>query len=326
MRMIARSVMVSAVLAVAFLYGANVNAQEYPTKTVRIIVPYAPGGAGDVMARVIGHKMSDSWGQQVIVDNRPGAAGMIGAAIVAKSLPDGHTILLGYTSEIAVSPNLYSKMTYDPLRELSAVAMAGVLPLLLVANPSLPVRSVKDMLALAKARPGQITYGSAGNGTPAHLGMELLKTIAKVDMTHVPYKGGAEVVTAILGGHVMLFFSGIPPAIPHVTAGKLRALAVSTKSRAPSLPEIPTVAESGVPGFDLSGWFGYFVPAGTPRQVIDKINEAVNSAIKNPDVAKQFDRQGVVVSVMSPPELAAFVDRETKKYAQVIKQSGAKAD
>src|SRR5450759_274330 len=155
--------------------------------------------------------MSDSWGQQVIIDNRPGAAGMIGAAIVAKSPPDGHTILLGYTSEIAVNPSLYSKMTYDPLRELSAVAMAGVLPLLLVANPSLPVHSVKDMLALAKARPGQITYGSAGNGTPAHLGMELLKTTAKVDMTHVPYKGGAEVVTAILGGHVMLFFSGIPP-------------------------------------------------------------------------------------------------------------------
>lgn len=188
------------------------------------------------------------------------------------------------------------------------------------------MHSVNDMLALAKARPGQVTYGSGGNGTPAHLGMELLKTIAKVDMTHVTYKGGAEVVTAILGGHVMLFFSGIPPAIPHVTAGKLRALAVSTRSRAPSLPEIPTVAESGAPGFDLSGWFGYFVPAGTPRRVIDKINEAVSSAIKNPGVAKQFDRQGVVISVMSPPELALFVDRETKKYAQVIKQSGAKAD
>lgn len=301
--------------------------QAYPAKVVRVIVPYVPGGAGDIMGRLIGQKMSASWGQQVIVDNRPGAAGMIGAAIAAKAPPDGHTLLLGYTSEIAINPTLYSRMTYDPAKELISVAMAGVLPLLLVTNPSLPVKSVRDLIALARSRPGDMTYGSAGNGTPAHLGMEYLKRTASIDIVHVPYKGGAEVVAAILGGHVMTFFSGIPPAIPHVKIGRLRAIAVSTAKRASMLPDVPTVSESGgIRGFDIAAWFGYFAPAGTPNDVIAKVNATVNASLRDPDIARQFDQQGIVISPMSPEQFASFIAADTRKYAQLVKQSGARAN
>lgn len=315
--------------AVALLAISSCGAwgQTYPSKPVRVIVPYVPGGAGDIMARVIGQKMTESWGRQVIVENRPGATGMIGAAAAAKAAPDGHTLLLGYTSEIAINPSLFSKMTYDPAKELTPIAMAGVLPLLLVSNPSLPVKSVRELIALAKARPGEITYGSAGNGTPAHLGMEYLKRTAKVDMIHVPYKGGAEVVSAIIGGHVMLFFSGIPPAIPHVKTGKLRALAVSTARRVPMLADTPTVTESGgIRGFDIAAWFGYFAPAGTPKDIINKVNAAVNAILRNPDIARQFERQGIVISEMSLEQFASFIDAETRQYGRLVKESGARAE
>ena len=305
---------------------AQVVAQAYPTKTVEIIVSYPPGGSGDLMARVIAERMTSLWGQQVIVVNRPGAAGMIGAAAAAKSPPDGHVIFLGYTSEIAVNQSLFSKMTYDPLRDLSPVAMSGVLPLLLVANASLPARTVEEVLALARARPGDLTFASSGVGAPAYLGMELLMSSAKVKLLNVPYKGGGEIMSAVLGGQVMLFFSSIPPALPHVESGKLRAVAVSTRSRVPSLPDVPTIAESGVRDFDVSGWFAFFVPTGTPRPVIDKIADAVNSTVKDPQISKQFSSQGIVVSVMTPEQLASFVQQEAKKYAQIIKEAGVKIE
>lgn len=307
----------------ALVAATSIHAQTYPSKVVRVIVPYVPGGAGDIIARIVGQKLTEAWGQQVVVENRPGATGMIGAAAVAKAAPDGYTILLGYTSEIAINPSLFRKMAYDPSRELTPVTMAGVLPLVLVANPSLPVRSVKDIIALAKARPGEIIYGSAGNGTPAHLGMEYLKRVAKVDMTHVPYKGGAEVVAAVVGGHVMLFFSGIPPAIPHVKSGRLRAVAVSIRQRVSSLPDVPTVAESGFPGFDIAAWFGYFAPAGAPRAVVTKLNSSVNAILRNPEVVKLFEQQGIVISEMTPEQFAAFIRGEAQKYARIVKESGA---
>ncbi len=304
----------------------QVVAQAYPTKTVQIIVSYPPGGSGDLMARVIAERMTSLWGQQVIVVNKPGAAGMIGAAEAAKSPPDGHVIFLGYTSEIAVNQSLYSKMTYDPLRDLSPVAMSGVLPLLLVANASLPARTVEEILALARARPGELTFASSGVGAPASLGMELLMSSAKVKLLNVPYKGGGEIMSAVVGGQVMLFLSSIPPALAHVESGKLRAVAVSTRSRVPSLPDVPTIAESGVRDFDVSGWFAFFVPTGTPRPVIDKIADAVNSTVKDPQISKQFSSQGIVVSVMTPEQLASFVQQEAKKYAQIIKQAGVKIE
>ena len=306
--------------------AAPVVAQTYPTKTVQIIVAYPPGGSGDLMARVIAERMTSLWGQQVIVVNRPGAAGMIAAEAAAKSPSDGHVIFLGYTSEIAVNQSLYSKMTYDPLRDLAPVAMSGVLPLLLVANASLPARTVEEILALARARPGDLTFASSGVGAPASLGMELLMSSAKVKLLNVPYKGGGEIMSAVVGGQVMLFFSSIPPALQFVESGKLRAVAVSTRSRVPSLPDVPTIAESGVPDFDVSGWFAFFVPTGTPRPVIDKIADAVNSTVRDPQISKQFSSSGIVVSVMTPEQLGSFVQEEAKKYAQIIKQAGVKIE
>jgi tripartite-type tricarboxylate transporter receptor subunit TctC len=293
---------------------------------VQIIVAYPPGGSGDLMARVIAERMTSLWGQQVIVVNRPGAAGMIAAEAAAKSPSDGHVIFLGYTSEIAVNQSLYSKMTYDPLRDLAPVAMSGVLPLLLVANASLPARTVEEILALARARPGDLTFASSGVGAPASLGMELLMSSAKVKLLNVPYKGGGEIMSAVVGGQVMLFFSSIPPALQFVESGKLRAVAVSTRSRVPSLPDVPTIAESGVPDFDVSGWFAFFVPTGTPRPVIDKIADAVNSTVRDPQISKQFSSSGIVVSVMTPEQLGSFVQEEAKKYAQIIKQAGVKIE
>ncbi|MGH8617728.1 MAG: Bug family tripartite tricarboxylate transporter substrate binding protein [Burkholderiales bacterium] len=312
----------SCVLAIT----APAAAQQYPQKPVRVIVSYAPGGAGDVMARVFGQKLAESWGQQMIVDNRPGANGMIGAAAVARAAPDGYTFLFGYVSEVAINPSLYAKMAYDPAKELVPVAMGGVLPLLLVSNPSLPAKSVRDLLRLAKARPGELTYGSAGYGSPAHLGAEYLKRTAGVDITHVPYKGGAEVVTAILSGQVMVFFSGIPPAIAHVRSGRLRALAVSTAGRVPGLEEVPPVAESGVKGFDMAGWFGYFAPAGTPREVVDKLASGVSAILRQPETGRLFVQQGIVIAEMGPEKFAPFIQAEAQKYARIIRESGAKAE
>ena len=317
---------VFAVALIAVALSFTTHAQTYPSKPVRVIVPYPPGGAGDIIARTIGQKLSQAWGQQVVVENRPGAAGMIGAAQAAKSPADGYTLLLGYTAEIAINPKLYSKIAYDPEKELVPVAMGGILPLLLVSNPSLPVKSVKDIIALAKAKPNQVIYGSAGYGSPAHLGMEYLKRTAKVEITHVPYKGGAEVVTAIMTGDVMLFFSGIPPAIPFVNSGRLRALAVSTKNRFQGLPNIPTVAESGVPGFDLSGWFGYFVPTGTPQDMIEKLNSSISATLKGEDLAKQFLQQGILIDQMNPEQFGTYIRNETQKYARLIKESGARTE
>ena len=315
-----------AVCACALAITAPAAAQSYPQKPVRVIVGYAPGGAGDVMARVFGQKLAESWGQQMIVDNRPGANGMIGAAAVARAAPDGYTFLFGYVSEVAINPSLYSKMTYDPARELTPVAMGGVLPLLLVSNPSLPAKSVRDLIRLAKTRPGELTYGSAGYGSPAHLGAEYLKRSAGVDITHVPYKGGAEVVTAILSGQVMVFFSGIPPAIAHVRSGRLRALAVSTAGRVPGLEEVPPVAESGVTGFDMAGWFGYFAPTGTPREVTDKLASGVGAILRQPETGRLFVQQGIVIAEMGPEKFAPFIQAEAQKYARIIRESGAKAE
>ena len=321
------SLFASSTLALAGTLSAGAAlAQAWPAKPVRVIVPYVPGGSGDIMARIFAVRMSEAWGQSVVVENRPGATGMIGANVVAKAAPDGYSLLLGYVSEVAINPGLFPKMTYDPAKELTPIAMAGVLPLIFVANPSLPVRSVRDLLALAKARPGQITYGSAGNGTPAHLGTEYLKRTAGVDMVHVPYKGAAEVVSAIIGGHVMVFFSGIPPAIPHVKSGKLRALAVSTATRVPSIPDVPTVAESGSPGFDVGAWFGYFAPTGTPREVINRVSSTVATILRNPEIVRQFEPLGIVIAEMGPEKFAPFIESEMRKYAKLIKESGARAD
>jgi len=298
-------------------------AQGYPAKAIRVVVPYAPGGATDLTARLVGQKMQEAMKQNVLVDNRPGAGGVIGTDIVAKAAPDGYTVLIAVPAEIAILPHL-QKMPYDVARDLAPVSLAAVTPLVLVVHPSLPVRSVKELIAFARARPGQLSYASAGTGGVQHLSGELLKISMKLDMAHVPYKGAGPVMPDLIGGHVPMFFSGMPPAMPHVKAGKLRALAVTTARRSPAAPDVPTMAEAGVPGFDISNWFAYFVPSGTQAEVISRLNSEVNRGLKQPDVREKLASVGAETVGTSPEELAKFVRSESEKFARLVKLSGAK--
>lgn len=298
-------------------------AQAYPAKPIRVVVPYAPGGATDLTARLVGQKMQEAMKQNVLVDNRPGAGGVIGADIVAKAAPDGYTVLIAVPAEIAILPHL-QKMPYNVARDLAPVSLAAVTPLILVVHPSLPVRSVKELIVFARARPGQLTYASAGTGGVQHLSGELLKITMKLDMAHVPYKGAGPVMPDLIGGHVPMFFSGMPPAMPHVKAGKLRALAVTTTRRSPAAPDVPTMAEAGVPGFDISNWFAYFVPSGTRADVIVRLNSEVNRGLKQPDVREKLANVGAETVGTSPEELAKFVRSESEKFARLVKLSGAK--
>jgi tripartite-type tricarboxylate transporter receptor subunit TctC len=314
----------AAILGAAFAIGASAAfAQPYPAKSLRVIAPFAPGGALDLTARTVGAKMAESLKQTVIVDNRPGAGGVIGADLVAKAAPDGHMILLASPAEIAVLPH-FQKMPYSPEKDLAPVSLAVVTPLILVVHPSLPVKTVRELIDFAKARPRELTYASAGTGGVQHLAGELLKITAKIDLVHIPYKGAGPAMPDLIGGHVVMFFSGMPPAIPHVRAGKLRALAVTTTKRSPAAPEVPTMGEAGVAGFDVSNWFAYFVPAGTPSTVIDRLAAEINRALKLPDVREKLGHVGAEAVGTSPDELARFVRSESEKFAKLIKASGAR--
>lgn len=320
-----KTISISAACAL-FLFAAlsdGVLAQAYPVKPIRVIVPYAAGGATDLTARLVGQKMQAVFKQNVIVENRPGAGGVIGADTVAKAAPDGYTVLVGVPAEMAILRHM-QKLPYDVPRDFAPVSLAAITPLILVVHPSLPVRTVKELVAFVRARPGQINYASAGTGGVQHLAAELLKITTKIDMTHVPYKGAAPVMPDLIGGHIPLFFSGMPPAMPHVKAGKLRALAVTTTKRSPAAPDVPTMVESGIPGFDISNWFAYFVPAGTPGEIIARLNGEVNKALKFQDVKDKLASVGAETVGTTPDELGKFVQAETEKFAKLIKASGAK--
>jgi tripartite-type tricarboxylate transporter receptor subunit TctC len=298
-------------------------AQAYPSKPIRVVVPYAPGGATDLTARLVGQKMQAAIKQNVIVENRPGAGGVIGADVVAKAAPDGYTVLVGVPAEMAILPQL-QKVPYAVARDFAPVTLAVVTPLILVVHPSLPVKSVKELVAFVRARPGQVSYASAGTGGVQHLAAELLKITTKIDMVHVPYKGAGPVMPDLIGGHIPLFFAGMPPAMPHVKAGKLRPLAVTTTKRSPAAPDVPTMVESGMPGFDISNWFAYFVPAGTPADVISRLNTEVNRGLQFQDVRDKLASVGAEAVGTTADELAKFVRAETEKFAKLIKASGAK--
>ncbi len=302
------------------------HAQNFPVKPLRIIAPYAPGGTVDILARIVAVKLSEAYGQQVIVDHRPGASGMIGTDLAAKAAPDGYTMLMAYTAEIAITVNLFRKIAYDPVRDLQPVTLAATAPMVLVTHPSLPVKTVKDIVALAKAKPNALTYASSGTGGPNHLATELLQHNAKVLMTHVPYKGAAPALIDVLGGHVTMFFSGIVVAIPHVKSGKLRGIAVSTAKRSAAAPDIPAVAESGMPGFDVPTWYGVFVPAGTPRDIVNRLHGGITNAINAPDVKDRLIREGAEPAPNTPDQFAKFIQSEIAKFASIIRTSGAKAD
>jgi tripartite-type tricarboxylate transporter receptor subunit TctC len=315
----------SCALLAACAIASSAGAQTFPAKPIRIVVPYPPGGSGTIIARILGDKLTQAWGQQILVDSRPGASGMIGAEIVAKSPADGYTLLAGYTSEVAINVSLFKKMAYDPQKDFAPVALTGIVPMVLLVHPSVPVKSVKDLIALAQRRPGEMTYGSAGAGSPAHLAHELLNRSGKVTMVHVPYKGAAPALVDLLGGHVFTYFSGMPPAMPHVRAGKLRGLAVSTAQRSQAAPEIPAVAES-VPGFDVPTWFSLLAPAGTPRDVVLKLNAETVRSLNDPAVKPKLAALGAETSAMNADEAAAFLKREIEKYARIVKESGAKVE
>jgi tripartite-type tricarboxylate transporter receptor subunit TctC len=298
----------------------------YPTKPVRMIAPYPPGGTSDIIARIIGQKLFDAWGQQIVVDNRAGANGGIGCELAAKSPADGYTLLVGNMTPIAANPSLYRKLGYDSLRDFAGVTLVAAGPNVLVVNPSLPVKSVQDLIAYAKANPGKLNFGSGGAGSPAHLAGEMFKTLTGVVMTHVPYKGTVLSVNDLIAGQVQLVFSDAPPAVPHVKSGKLRALAVTGAKRTPLLPELPTVAEAGVPGFALDNWWGILVPAGTPKPIVNRINADIVKAMQMNDVKERFANLGVEAIYSTPVAFDAYIKAEIAKLAKIIQASGARAD
>jgi tripartite-type tricarboxylate transporter receptor subunit TctC len=308
-------------LAFAVVVGAA-HGQSYPNKPIRIVVPAAPGGGTDYTARLIGQKLTEAWGQPVIVDNRGGAAGNIGADIVAKAPPDGYTLVVPITS-FPTNPSLYLKMPFDTINDFAPISLLDIAPLLLVVNPSVPATSLKELIALAKARPGQLNFANTGGGTTAHLAGELLKKMAGVDIVSIVYKGGGPAVIDLIAGQVQIYFSTIPAALQQVNAGKLRALAVTSLKRVPELPAVPTVAET-LPGFEVQGWFGLFAPAGTPKPIITKLNHEVVRILKLPETRERLTGHGLIPAPSTPEELGKFLRSEISKWAKLIKEVGIK--
>ena len=306
--------------------GGVAHAEAYPSKPITMIVPFPAGGTTDILARAIGQELFKTLGQQVIVDNRPGAGGNIGSALVAKAAPDGYTLLMGTVGTHAINASLYAKMPYDTVKDFAPITQVAAVPNILVVNPTLPVKSVKELIAYAKANPGKLNFASSGNGTSIHLSGELFKTMAGVDMTHIPYKGSAPALTDLLGGQVNLMFDNMPSALPHVKAGKLRALAVTSGKRSPAAPDLPTIEEAGVPGYEASSWFGVLAPAGTPPDIVNKLNAEIVRILKTPEMKERLSSQGAEPVGSSPGEFAAHIKAEMAKWAKVVKESGARVD
>ena len=301
-------------------------AQTFPVKAVRIIVAFPPGGGTDIVARLLGQKLAESWGQQAIVDNRAGASGVIGTEAAARAAPDGYTWFMGTMGNLTVNQHLYQKMAVDPQRDLTALSQVVAVHFVMVAHPSLPARGVKDLIALAKARPGQINYSSSGPGGAPHLGGELLKSMAGIDLAHIPYKGSGPSFTDLLGGQVSLTFDSLVQALPYIKSGKLNALAVLGSKRSALLPNTPTVAESGVPGYELTNWFGLVVPAATPRELVNRLYGDVSKALAQSDVREKLQAMGADVIASTPDQFAAFMRAETAKWAKVVRQANIRAE
>jgi tripartite-type tricarboxylate transporter receptor subunit TctC len=313
-------------LVSALAWLPNAGAQEYPTKPIRLVITYPPGGNTDLVGRALALKLGEFMGQQVVVDNRGGAGGVLGSMITAQSAPDGYTIMLGTSAGMVINPLLSRKLTYDPVRDFAPVSMVVIVPQLLVINPQLPVKNVRELIAFAKAKPGYLNAGSSGVGTPNHFGTELLKWLAGVDIVHVPYKGGAPALTDLLGGQIQMAFSSVPAVLPHIKAGRLVALGVGSAKRSPALPNIPTIAEAGVPGYEYTTWYGIFAPAKTPRTLIARLNTEIVKAMETPDIKDRFTALGGDPDPGTPEELRAYMANESAKWAKIIKAANIRIE
>lgn len=305
---------------------APVHAQPYPTKPIRMVVPSAPGSGPDLIARVVAQKLTESLGKPVVADPRPGAGGSLGAEIVAKSPPDGYTLIMGSAGSHSVNSALYPKLPYDAVKDFAPISLVSTAPNILIVHPSLPVKSVKDLVALARAKPGDLTFGSGGNGSTAHLSGELFRVLAKVNMVHVPFKGAPAAVIGVMTGEISLAILNLPPALPHVRSGKLKALGVSTAIRSSAVPDIPTIAEAGLPGYDAGTWYGLLAPAGTPGDIIARLNAELVKGLRSAEMKKRIAAEGGDVIGGTPDEFTAVIKRDIEKWTRVVAASGAKAN
>lgn len=313
-------------MAVAVLLPSLVRAQNYPDRPIRVIVPVPAGGTPDVVARMVAPGLSSLLGQQLVIDNRGGAGGLIGGELAARAIPDGYTLFFSSPGSLTILPHLQKNVAYDTLRDFAPVSLVSIGPFLLITHPTVPAKTVKELLALAKAEPGKLNYASAGNGAANHLAMELFKSMAGVNITHIPYKGAPQAITDLIGGSVNLMFNSIPPVLQHIKSGRLKLLGVSSAKRSPQLPDVPTVSEAGVPDYESITWFGLLAPAKTPKQIVARLNELMVKVVRAPEMRSQLEIQGYDPVGSSAAEFSSFIRAESEKYARVVKISGAKID
>lgn len=316
------------VLAAAALVLAHLDApaQVYPSKPVRLVAPFPPGGSTDLLARIVAQKLAEAWGQQVIVENRGGAGGTIGVDYAARSAPDGYTIVMGHIGTFGVNPTLYPRLPYDAIKDFAPITLLAMVPNGLAVHPSLPIHSVKELLAIARARPGQLSYGSGGNGSAAHLAVEYFRLLAKIDLLHIPYKGTGPAIVDLISGQTTMMITGMPALMPHVKTGRLRLLAVGTAKRLTIMPELPTIAEAGVPGYEATQWYGILAPAATPREIIVKLNTEIVKVLRRADVKERLAADGAVTVGNTPEQFGAHIKAEIARWAPVVKASGARPD
>jgi len=321
-----RKLLVTAVCLAAALHAAGAAAQAWPTKPIRLMVPFPPGGSTDIVARIVAQKLSERLGQPLVIENRGGGGGTIGTAVVAKAAPDGYNLSVASTSTHVVAPGVYPKLEYDPVRDFAPIGLMAVSPYLLVVNPALPAKTLKELVALARSQPGKLNYASAGVGSTTHLAMEMLKAASGTYMLHIPYSGNGPAGTAVVGGQVEALFGSLPALLSQAKSGRVRALAVGTPKRSPALPDVPTVAESGYAGFDASLWLALVAPAGTPPAIIDRVNRELVSLIAVPEMRAALDKAGAEPLTGTPADLAAMIRDGVPKYAKIIKAAGITAD
>lgn len=320
------TVFAAALCAVTPLAAAQDTTQNYPSKPIRLVVPFTPGGSTDILARMVGQKLSDAFSQQVIIDNRPGAGGNIGVEIVAKSQPDGYTLVMGHIGTFGVNPSLYARLPYDPIKDFQPITLVAMVPNLMSVNPKLAAKSVKELVALARAKPGTLNFGSGGNGSAAHLAGEYFKLLTKTDIVHIPYKGTAPAITDLIAGNISMTITGVPPQLAHIKSGRLQPLGVASAKRLPLFPDLPTIAEAGVPGYEATQWYGVLAPAKTPRPIVARLHAEIVKSLQSEDAKKRLAADAAEPVGNTPEQFAAHIKKEIARWAPVIKASGAKPE